>query len=115
MKKIMLNNHFKKSGNYIFLIGDTKGEFGGSLFIQEIFNKIDGKISNLSLEKELSLWSFILESNNKRLLESAKDLSMGGLAIALGKMSAVSDKGISVFYKFLKIIIGFLMNHKVEQ
>lgn len=90
----MLPNSFQEIENYIFLIGDTIGEFGGSLLVKEIFNKVNGEISNINFTKELSLWKFILEANEKKLLKSAKDLSMGGLAIALGKMSAIGNIGI---------------------
>ncbi len=41
----------------------------------------------------------MIEANKKKLLESAKDVSSGGVAIALAKMSAVSKLGCSVSIK----------------
>jgi len=36
----------------------------------------------------------VIEANKKHLLASAKDLGMGGLAIALAKLCATSNKGV---------------------
>jgi phosphoribosylformylglycinamidine synthase len=36
----------------------------------------------------------VIEANKKELLKSAKDVNVGGLAIALSKMSALSNMGI---------------------
>jgi phosphoribosylformylglycinamidine synthase len=44
----------------------------------------------------LRLWELVIEANKKGLLESAKDVNMGGIAIAVSKMAAVSGKGAEV-------------------
>ena len=43
---------------------------------------------------ELRLWELVIEANKKGLLKSAKDVNVGGIAIALSKMAAVSGKGV---------------------
>jgi len=92
----VLPSSFQSDENHLILIGDTGMEFGGSLYIKELFNETAGSISKIDYSKELKLWDLVIKANSKDLLSSAKDLSSGGLAIALAKMSAVSGKGVTV-------------------
>ena len=75
---------FQKSGSIIYLAGWFFPSLGGSEYL---YDKKDGRIEgsppSLSLEKELSLIAFLTESAEKRLLLSAHDLSLGGLAVSL--------------------------------
>jgi phosphoribosylformylglycinamidine synthase len=90
----VLPSAFQKEGNNIVLIGETKGEFGGSLYIKELFGKTVGKLPSFDYKTELKLWELVIEANREGLLASAKDVNLGGIAIALSKMAAVSGKGI---------------------
>jgi phosphoribosylformylglycinamidine synthase len=90
----VLKSGFKNEGNALLLVGKTKGEFGGSLYIKELFGETSGMISDIDYSRELRLWEFVIETNRRGLLESAKDLGMGGIAIALAKMAAVSGFGV---------------------
>jgi phosphoribosylformylglycinamidine synthase len=92
----VLPSSFQSDENHLILIGETGMEFGGSLYIKELFGETAGSISKIDYSKELKLWDLVIEANSKDLLSSAKDLSSGGLAIALAKMSAVSGKGVTV-------------------
>jgi len=44
----------------------------------------------------LKLWDFVIKANEQKLLNSAKDLGLGGLAIALAKSCAISNIGAKV-------------------
>ncbi len=90
----VLASSFQSNENHLVLIGETKGEFGGSLYIKELFGDTVGDLSEIDYKKELGLWELVIEANKKGLLCSAKDLSSGGIAITLAKMSAVSGKGV---------------------
>jgi len=92
----VLPSSFQSDENHLILIGETGMEFGGSLYVKELFGETTGSISDIDYAKELKLWDLVIEANAKDLLSSAKDLSSGGLAIALAKMSAVSGKGVTV-------------------
>ncbi|SFV57118.1 Phosphoribosylformylglycinamidine synthase, synthetase subunit [hydrothermal vent metagenome] len=92
----VLPSSFQSDENHLILIGETKMEFGGSLYMKELFGETAGSLSDIDYKKELKLWDLVIEANAKDLLSSAKDLSSGGLAIALAKMSAVSGKGVTV-------------------
>ena len=90
----VLASSFQEDENHLILIGDTKTEFGGSLYIKELFNETTGKLTDIDYKKELALWKLVIDANEQGLLESAKDLSSGGIAIALAKMAAVSGRGV---------------------
>ncbi len=98
----VLKSSFKNIGNTILLIGKTRGEFGGSLYVKELFGETTGTICDVEYSAELRLWELVIKANKKGLIESAKDLSMGGVAIALAKMSAVSGLGIEAEVAFEK-------------
>ena len=99
MNKVLTSN-FKGEGNYICLVGESYSEFGGSLYLKEIEGQIAGTHPGVDFEAELMLWETIIEANKLGLLESAKDVNVGGVAIALAKMCATADMGCDVNISF---------------
>ncbi len=92
----VLTSKFKNSGDIILLVGDIKDDFGGSLALKEIVGEIKGEVPELNYKQELKLWDLIIKANEQELLNSAKDINIGGLAIALAKVSAISNMGVDV-------------------
>ncbi len=92
----VLMSSFQGEGNTLYLVGESKSEFGGSLYMKEICGTVAGKLPEINYANELALWELVIEANKKDLLECAKDASSGGVAIALAKMSAVSGLGCEV-------------------
>ena len=90
----VLPSAFQKEGSQLLLVGETKGEFGGSLYIKALHGETAGSLPTFDYKSELALWELVIEANKKGLLESAKDVNVGGIAIALSKMAAVSGKGV---------------------
>jgi phosphoribosylformylglycinamidine synthase len=90
----VLPSAFQNDGNAILLIGETRGNFGGSLYIKELFGETVGSLEDVEYSQEQRLWQFVIEANADGLLESAKDVNVGGVAVAIAKMAAVGDKGI---------------------
>ena len=89
------SSELKKEGNTIYILGETKSEFGGSLYLKVFGGVIAGEHPEINFEKELKLWE-VLQSD---LIKSAKDISTGGLAIAAYKWACVSDKGLEINVK----------------
>ncbi len=87
---------FQGKGNALYLVGESKSEFGGSLYMKEICGTVAGSMPVIDYKNELALWELVIEGNKKRLLECAKDASSGGVAIALAKMVATSGLGCDV-------------------
>ncbi|WP_041957971.1 phosphoribosylformylglycinamidine synthase subunit PurL [Sulfurospirillum arsenophilum] len=90
-----LPSSFQKEGASIYLIGETKSDFGGSLYMKELFGKVEGTLAELDYDKELKLWELVIEANKKGYLNAAKDVNVGGIALALAKMVAKSGKGVT--------------------
>ena len=92
----VLMSSFQGEGNTLYLVGESKSEFGGSLYMKEICGTVAGKMPVINYKHELALWELVIEDNKKHLLECAKDASSGGVAIALAKMVATSGLGCDV-------------------
>ncbi|MEW6551159.1 MAG: phosphoribosylformylglycinamidine synthase subunit PurL [Campylobacterota bacterium] len=83
-------------GNALYIIGDTKSEFGGSLYMKKFYGIVGGVHPEVDFTKEMKLWDLIIKSNEKGLLKSAKDIGVGGLAVSLSKMACIGGKGVDV-------------------
>jgi len=92
----VLMSNFQAEGNLLYLVGENQSEFGGSLYMKELFNTVAGEMPKIDYDNELALWDLVIEGNKKGLLSAAKDCSSGGLAIALAKMAATSGLGCDV-------------------
>ena len=92
----VLGSAFQKAGNYLYLIGETRHEFGGSLYMKTVCDTVAGKLPAIDYDAELALWNLIIAANVEGVLAAAKDPSAGGAAIALAKMAAVSGLGCDV-------------------
>jgi len=92
----VLMSSFQGEGNSLYLVGQSKSEFGGSLYMKEICGVVAGTLPEINYKNELALWDLVIEANKKHLLECAKDASSGGVAIALAKMVATSGLGCNV-------------------
>jgi len=92
----ILPSTFQEDGSVLLLVGTTTGEFGGSLYLKELFNETVGSLAEIDYTQELRLWELVIEANKEGLLKSAKDVNVGGIAVAIAKMAAVSNRGAKV-------------------
>ncbi len=88
----VLPSKLQESGNVLYL--DTYSEFGGSLYLKKLYGKVAGVHPKVDFEKELALWNTVIEANRAKLLKSAKDVNLGGVAISLAKMAVVGNIGV---------------------
>ena len=95
----VIDSKLKKSGNLIILLGEISEDFGGSLLLKIINNEIIGS-PKIDLQKELSLWEMCKEIFP--VIESAKNIKEGGIAIALAKMALLGDKGIEIYHNSIR-------------
>jgi phosphoribosylformylglycinamidine synthase len=82
---------FKKEGDVIILVGDTKAEFGGSELLYVLNGAAEGRPPAIDLATEKNMLGAVLTAIQGGLVASAHDLSEGGLAVALAE-SAISGK-----------------------
>jgi phosphoribosylformylglycinamidine synthase subunit PurL len=77
--------NFKTSGDLIYLVGETKPEFGGSE-LQKLQNgRIFGKAPELDVQLEKERQNQVLAAIRAGVVESAHDLSEGGLGVAVAE------------------------------
>lgn len=76
---------FKDAGDLIYLIGETKPEFGGSELQKLTNNNIFGKAPELNLEVEEKAQKQVLSAIRAGVVASAHDVSEGGVAVALAE------------------------------
>ena len=86
---------FKNAGDLVYLLGETKDEFGGSELQKLTSGKIFGKAPELDLEVEGKNQKAVLKAIQEGLVASAHDLAEGGLAVALAE-SAIGSEGLGV-------------------
>ncbi|KZZ84178.1 phosphoribosylformylglycinamidine synthase subunit PurL [Bacillus sp. SJS] len=84
---------FKEAGDFIYVLGDTKPEFGGSELQKLVYGEISGKAPVLDLEVEKTRMNLLSKAIRDGLVQSAHDAAEGGLAVALAE-SAFSGKGL---------------------
>jgi len=76
-------SHFQEDGDLIYIIGETKGEFGGSELQNVLEGKYFGKAPSIDLEVEVARQQQLLEAIQSGLIQSAHDISEGGMAVAV--------------------------------
>jgi phosphoribosylformylglycinamidine synthase len=94
--KQITTSEFKKVGDEIFLVGQTKGDFNGTEVQKMLLGRIEGKLFDFDLVYEKKMQEKVLSAIQKGLLTSCHDLSEGGLAIALAKSAFVYELGIKI-------------------
>lgn len=80
-----LTQSFKKAGDKVYLIGKPKPVFGGSEYLKVCHDLVAGMPPMIDLDAEKNTIACLLELNEQLLLNSAHDLSEGGLAVALAE------------------------------
>ncbi|WP_156856878.1 phosphoribosylformylglycinamidine synthase subunit PurL [Oceanobacillus sp. AG] len=93
--KYLTPNTFQAAGDAIYLIGETKAEFGGSELQSVLEGKYAGKAPAINLDIEIARQKQILEAIRSGVVASAHDISEGGFAVALAE-SAFNEKGLGV-------------------
>jgi phosphoribosylformylglycinamidine synthase II len=85
---------FKEEGDAVVLLGENKEELGGSEYLKIQFGREDGIPPAIDLAKEKAVQELCLEAAEAGFLESAHDLSEGGLAVCAAECGFFSGKKI---------------------
>ncbi len=95
----MLTSTFKNEGDAVMLLGESKLGLNGSQFLEQYYHELGDDAPFIDLTAEKKLQDLLIELAEKQLLQSAHDISDGGLAISLIE-SAIMDethqKGVAV-------------------
>ncbi|HXV60776.1 MAG TPA: phosphoribosylformylglycinamidine synthase subunit PurL [Vicinamibacteria bacterium] len=78
-----VSHHFKRKDDLIFLLGDSREELGGSEYLKVVHRRIEGKPPRLDWDAERAVHDLAREAARQGLVQSAHDVSDGGLLVAL--------------------------------
>jgi len=83
---------FKNEGDLIYILGDDKEELGGSEYLKVIHKKVEGNCPQIDLPTEKMLQNSILELIKKKLINSAHDVSEGGVVCAIAECCIINEE-----------------------
>jgi phosphoribosylformylglycinamidine synthase subunit PurL len=87
---------FKRAGDAILLIGETKGHLGQSIYLREIEGREEGAAPPVDLAAERRNGNFIRMLIEAGRLDTVHDLSDGGLIVALAEMALPARIGAKI-------------------
>ena len=94
--KKMTTMNLKKIDNLILIIGKTEGHLDQSIFARDILNEKNGPPPEINLFNEKNNGETLLKLIEKGFIKSSHDVSLGGIIIAIAKMSIGGKKGIKI-------------------
>jgi phosphoribosylformylglycinamidine synthase len=94
---------FKAAGDVIFLVGKSRGDINSSEYLHKIRGVEFSPAPHFDLEEEYALQQKVAELISRRLVESAHDISEGGLFITLLESGFNRDLGVDVVASDYKI------------
>jgi len=100
----VMTRRFRQSGDVIILLGEGRGELGGSEYLKTVHDLVRGIPPVLDLKAERAVQDLLVALAVQHLVHSAHDCSDGGLAVTLaecvfgtgGVGAEVSVEGVSV-------------------
>jgi phosphoribosylformylglycinamidine synthase len=84
---------FKKPGEAIFVIGETKGHLGASLYLRELLGREEGAPPPVDLIVERKNGDFVRGLIHSGKLSACHDVSDGGILCAVAEMAMASGIG----------------------
>ena len=80
-----VSSHFTMPGHRVVLLGENRGQLGGSSYWEVVQDFVGGSPPSIDLAAEHRLQRCLVTAAGERLLQSAHDCSDGGLAVALAE------------------------------
>ena len=92
-----LSNKISENNNQdIIVLGSTRGHLQCSIYAKEIAKIEKGCPPNINLDEEFQHGKFILDLASLGLIDACKDLSDGGIGIALAELCIMSNIGCEI-------------------
>ncbi len=87
---------FKRAGDALILIGETKGHMGQSVYLREIEGKEEGPAPTVDLAVEKRNGDFVRKLIEAGRVDTVHDLSDGGLLVAVAEMAMAGKSGANL-------------------
>jgi len=81
----VLTRAFQGSDDLVILLGEDRGELGGSEYLKVVHGLVRGEAPAIDLAREAALLKLVTEAAARGLLRSAHDCSDGGIAVTLAE------------------------------
>ena len=95
-KKHITGMGFKNKGDLIFMIGENRNDISSSQYLVQIHGVEKSPVPFFSLEEEYANQEQLKMLIRKGLLESAHDISEGGIFVALMEMAMAGNLGFDI-------------------
>ena len=89
--------------DFVYVIGRTGNEMGGSEFAK-VFGLKNCNVPKVYKESAKENYNNFIKANREKLISSAISVGIGGLAVALSKMSIASQKGLKINFSNINTI-----------
>jgi len=87
-------SYFKNEGDLIYVIGEDYEELGGSEYLQIVHDVVAGDSPKLNLQIEKDLHSILLTLIDEKLINSAHDVSEGGILSCLAECCILDEENL---------------------
>ena len=87
---------FKSTGDLIYLIGTSRNDINCSEYLREVQNVKNSPAPYFDLEEEYQLQNIIMNLISNHLVQSAHDISEGGLFVCLLESAMVNNLGFNI-------------------
>ncbi len=89
--KNVTTSNFKNDNDLIYVLGEDFEELGGSEYLKVIHNKVSGESPKVNLEVEKKLHDSLLKLISNKLINSAHDISEGGIVSAVAECCIMNE------------------------
>ena len=91
-----VNKKLKAADEFIFLVGETKTELGGSEYAKVAYNSENGLVPQVDLSKAKLIIQDIIKVIKEGLVTACHDISKGGFFVALTEMALAGNLGFDI-------------------
>jgi phosphoribosylformylglycinamidine synthase II len=87
---------FKNAGDNIFLIGASRNDINSSEYLYAFHKIKNSPVPHFDLDEEMEIQEVVRQLIRKKLIQSAHDVSDGGLFITLAESSMINELGFTI-------------------
>ena len=90
--KFITTHSYKNEGDLIVMLGSFNVSLGGSSYLKTLHNTVLGPLANFDMNLEYNVQRVCLDSINSGIINSAHDISDGGLSVNIAE-SVIASNG----------------------
>ncbi|MEP7265772.1 MAG: phosphoribosylformylglycinamidine synthase subunit PurL, partial [Bacteroidota bacterium] len=95
-KKKIMTLDFKNTGDHIFLIGSSQDDIASSEYLYSYHKVKNSSAPHFNLDEEKAVQNVVTQLIRENLIQSAHDVSDGGLIVTLMESALYNNRGFSI-------------------